>query len=45
MSIHWMSTVWKLEGLCMGEQFILLKLADNANDEGHAWPSLGREAR
>lgn len=41
MSIHLTSRVWKMEGLQPVAKLILLKLADNANDDGVGWPSVG----
>jgi len=40
MSIKWMTTVWKLQGLYQSEKFVLLALADNANNDGVCWPSI-----
>jgi len=34
-----MSAVWALD-LPHSDKFVLLALADNANDEGHCWPSI-----
>lgn len=39
MSIDFMASVWKLE-MKPTQKFILLCLADNANDEGMCYPSL-----
>lgn len=41
MSVHISSLVWKAK-MPSTEKFILLKLADNANDDGVCWPSLTR---
>lgn len=42
MSIHISSAVWKRRGLDPMTKLVLLKLADNANDEGECWPSIRR---
>lgn len=42
MSIHISSAVWKRKGLDPLTKLVLLKLADNANDEGECWPSIRR---
>jgi len=40
MSIYLMSKIWKSRtGLTATEKLVLLKLADNANDDGVCWPS------
>lgn len=38
MSIHWMNTVWKESQASGSELLLLLAIADNANDDGVAWP-------
>lgn len=38
MSIKYMVAVWQLRDVTPGEKLVLLKLADNANDDGVAWP-------
>lgn len=40
MSVHFTAPVWKIRGLTPMQKLILLKIADNANDEGICWPSL-----
>ena len=40
MSVHWMSWVWKNGPPDSMDRFVLLKLADNANQDGKCWPSL-----
>jgi hypothetical protein len=40
MSIAMMSLAWKVEGLSPTQKLVLLKLTDNANDEGVSWPSI-----
>lgn len=40
MSVHVSSAVWRTEFSDPIAKFILVKLADNANDEGSCWPSL-----
>ena len=40
MSVHWMSWVWKNGPADSMDRFVLLKLADNANQDGKCWPSL-----
>lgn len=42
MSVHLTSKVWRLEGLNPVAKLVLLKLADNANDDGVGWPSVAR---
>lgn len=39
MSIRIMTRAWDAPVSGHAEKLVLLKLADNANDEGHAWPS------
>jgi len=39
-----MAGVWALD-LPTGEKIVLLSLADNANDDGHCWPSMAAIAR
>jgi hypothetical protein len=36
MSIAMMNAVWAISGLKTGEKFVLLSLADQANDRGEA---------
>lgn len=45
MSVHLTSRVWRIEGLKPMGKLVLLKLADNANDDGVGWPSVGRICR
>lgn len=40
MSIKLMSAIWEAGPLDQGERFVLLALADNANDAGECWPSV-----
>ena len=40
MSVHWMSWVWQFGPLDPQQRYVLLKLADNANQDGKCWPSL-----
>lgn len=40
MSIHLISQAWKTEVSSLAAKLVLLKLADNANDEGVAWPHI-----
>ncbi len=40
MSVHLSSQVWKLKTPDAATKLVLLKLADNANDDGECWPSL-----
>lgn len=44
MSIHISSQVWKWKAPDVHAKVVMLKLADNANDEGVCWPSLQRIA-
>lgn len=45
MSIHLLARVWKTDMPDPQTKLLLLKLADNANDEGVCWPSLQRIER
>ncbi len=45
MSVHLSSQVWKLKTPDAATKLVLLKLADNANDDGECWPSLTTIAR
>lgn len=45
MSVHLTSKVWKMEGLAPVGKLVLLKLADNASDDGVGWPSVGTICR
>ena len=45
MSVRIMSQVWEIPTVKGTEKLVLLALADNANDEGIAWPSIGTIAR
>jgi DNA-binding transcriptional regulator YhcF (GntR family) len=40
MSIHYISQAWKTPVADAKAKLVLLKLADNANDEGIAWPHI-----
>lgn len=40
-----MNAVWAISGLKTGEKFVLLSLADQANDRGEAFPSVSTIAR
>ena len=40
MSIHYISQAWKTEVSSLAAKLVLLKLADNASDEGKAWPHI-----
>lgn len=44
MSIHVLSRVWKLRLGSGTRKLVMLKLADNANDEGYCYPSIERIA-
>lgn len=44
MSIRIMSDVWALKGIPTTVKFILVKLADNADDDGMCWPSVPKIA-
>lgn len=44
MSIALMSKVWKTRCASHTQKLVLLALADNANDEGRCWPSVGNIA-
>jgi hypothetical protein len=45
MSIKIMSMIWDRGPENQSERFVLLALADYANDEGECWPSIGGVAR
>jgi hypothetical protein len=45
MSIKIMSMIWDRGPESQSERFVLLALADYANDEGECWPSIGGVAR
>lgn len=40
MSVHYSSAAWKCSLRIGGLKLVLLKLADNSNDQGVSWPSL-----
>lgn len=40
MSVKIMSMAWEIEGLTSTQKLILLKLADNASDEGYCYPGI-----
>ena len=40
MSIHMISQAWKTQVSSLAAKLVLLKLADNASDEGKAWPHI-----
>lgn len=44
MSIELMSAVWKNGPEKQTDRFVLLSLADQANDAGHCWPSYAKTA-
>ncbi len=44
MSVHFTSPIWKHVDLPPLRKAVLLKVADNANDDGFAWPSVPRIA-
>ena len=44
MSVHFTSMAWRVQGLSMAQKLVLLKISDNANDNGEAWPSISRMA-
>lgn len=39
-----MTQIWSLRGIPATKKFILVKLADNADDDGKCWPSVGKIA-
>ena len=45
MSVHVSSPTWKLQLKDPLKKLILLKLADNSNDEGFCWPSIATIVR
>lgn len=45
MSIRRMADVWELDCGSHSTKLVLLAIADNANDDGVAWPGLGHLAR
>lgn len=45
MSVHYLSACWKLEGLTSTQKFVLISLADQANDSGVCWPSMSSIAK
>lgn len=45
MSNHITSKIWKLEGIPATIKFVLIKLGDNASDEGVCWPSVQNMAK
>jgi hypothetical protein len=45
MSVHVSSVVWKWDAPDPHSKLVLLKLADNADDDGRCWPSLQRIER
>jgi DNA-binding transcriptional regulator YhcF (GntR family) len=40
VSIHYISQAWKTPVSSLAAKLVLLKLADNASDEGKAWPHI-----
>lgn len=44
MSVHFTSPIWRHVDLPPLRKAVLLKVADNANDDGFAWPSVARIA-
>ena len=45
MSVHITSKAWKVTGLSVVQKITLVKLADNASDDGKCWPSISTIAR
>lgn len=45
MSVHASSEVWSMQLGCYVKKLILLKLADNSNDDGECWPSIATIVR
>jgi hypothetical protein len=45
MSIRIMNLVWNADFDSHSKKLVLLALADNANDEGHCWPSISTIAK
>lgn len=45
MSIRYLNLAWETHVDSPGEKLVLLKLADNANDDGSCWPSLATICR
>lgn len=45
MSVIQSAKAWRAEGLSMAQKIVLVKLADNANDTGHCFPSIPRIAK
>src|SRR5690606_40390013 len=41
MSTIVISKCWPIEGLTPTQKFVLISLADQANDDGYCWPSVG----
>lgn len=41
MSVEFMTAIWNLPQMSATLKFVLLKLGDNANDDGVCWPSIG----
>lgn len=44
MSTTLTTAVWKLRGIPATTKFIIIKIADNANDQGFCWPSVPKIA-
>lgn len=40
-----MSLCWPLTGMSILQKAVLISMADQANDEGHCWPSVGSVCR
>lgn len=45
MSTILMSACWPLQGMSPAQKAVLVSLADQANDDGYCWPSVGTIAR
>lgn len=45
MSIHISSQAWKVKGISGTQKLVLVKLSDNANDNGVCWPSVATISR
>jgi len=45
MSTILMSACWPLQGMSPAQKAVLISLADQANDDGYCWPSVGTIAK
>ena len=45
MSTIIMSQCWPIEGISPAQKAVLISLADQANDDGYCWPSVGTIAK